>query len=96
MSRWEKRSQEDKERILKEQTETKEPTYSYHGIKVNIIPYESIKSKCDTAQKKAGNEGKNCHACDLRCPGCPFESAWPKENKDGELTKNDISNNSLQ
>ena len=81
MSRWSKRSQEDKERILREQNGAEKPTLVYHGIKVNIIPYVEIKSRCEAAMKKAGNEGKHCSACDLRCPECPFEAMWPKEQK---------------
>jgi hypothetical protein len=76
MSRWSKKSQEEKERILRGQVTP--------GMWAAGPPfYARIKTECDKAKKAAGNEGKHCSACDLRCLGCPFESAWPKENKEG-------------
>ena len=74
MSKWSKRSQEDKERILREQQHPPVPLFTHR-----FIPLYQVKPMCENAKKKAGNEGKNCSACDLRCPGCPFESAWPVE-----------------
>jgi hypothetical protein len=69
MSRWAKRSEEEKERILKEQNPVRQ---SRHAV------YEQIKNDCIDAKARAGVSEQPCHACNLRCPGCPFESAWPK------------------
>ena len=71
MSKWSKRSQEDKERILREQQNPKKTAV------INNI--HQIKGACEKAKREAGNAEKHCSACDLRCPGCPFESVWPKE-----------------
>jgi len=75
MSRWSKRSQEDKERVLREQVN---PT---HRWAKEAPPFDRIKPECDKAKKNAGNEEKHCSACDLRCPNCPFESAWSKQEE---------------
>ena len=74
MSRWSKRSQEEKERISRGQA-------TPGRWASNAPPFGMIKSECEKAKRAAGNGEKDCHACDLRCLGCPFESAWPKEHK---------------
>jgi hypothetical protein len=70
MSRWSKRSEEEKLIILKEQNPVRQ---SRHAV------YQQMRNDCMDAKIRAGHaKEKHCSACDLRCPGCPFESAWPK------------------
>jgi len=72
LSRWSKRSDEDKQRIAMEQS----PEYiAKQEGKKRLL---NIRETCFIAKAKAGHEKEMCHACDLRCPGCPFESSWSK------------------
>jgi hypothetical protein len=79
MSRWSKRSQEEKERILQQQQH--QERVSQTKIDFQILSLDYVKEKCDKAKKAAGHEGESCSVCNFRCPGCPFEFAWPKEGK---------------
>lgn len=73
MSRWQKRSQEDQERILHDQNKV------FFKKSYTQLSYEQLRSACDAAKRRAGHEGVHCSACDLRCPGCPLEAFWPKQ-----------------
>ena len=75
MSRWSKRSEEEKRRILQNSQRT------FYNKSYTQLSYEQIRGACDKAKHLAGHDGAHCSACDLRCPGCPLESAWPKEQK---------------
>jgi hypothetical protein len=45
-----------------------------------ITPGQLLRHQCDVAKIQAGHDdGKpGCQAMKLRCPGCPWEDAWPE------------------
>jgi hypothetical protein len=80
-SRWQKRSQEDKERIAQEQSPEGQQK---RGGSQRIT---NIRNACFRAKAAAGHVKDQCHACDLRCPGCPFEKVWDKQIVDKPTVK---------
>jgi len=76
-SRWSKRSEEEKEKIFNEAQHQEQVANT--KMMYPVTSTAQLKAKCDDAKKRAGHEGTHCSACDLRCPGCPFEFTWPEE-----------------